>query len=88
MLGHSIPTAEKNHKLHRRFIVTESTGCDDPNAFEDIYTYYAEPSAWRLTTPDAIPALTQLRQQGALRLDPLQWPLATVQRLICVLVWI
>eukprot|EP00884_Botryococcus_braunii_P022091 jgi/Botrbrau1/8566/Bobra.0359s0030.1 len=50
--------------LCRRFIVTQSTGCDHPDAFEDIYNYFADHKAWRLTTPDCIPALQRLRHEG------------------------
>lgn len=48
----------------RRHVVTQSTGCDHPQAFEDIYKYFAEPEAWRLTTPDVRPALQRLRDAG------------------------
>lgn len=46
-----------------RFIVAASTGSDDPKLFEELYAYYAQPSAWRLA-PGAAEALTRLRAAG------------------------
>lgn len=45
---------------HRQHIVAESTGCDNPQLFEELYSYYAHASAW-CTPPDARKALQRLR---------------------------
>lgn len=46
-----------------RAVVTESTGCDDPALFEQLYAYYLRPEAWTLRE-GAREALITLRDQG------------------------
>ena len=41
-----------------------STGCDDPQLAEDIYSYFAQLSAWQ-AAPGSEHALQRLRDGGA-----------------------
>lgn len=43
--------------------MAESTGCDNPELFEQVYNYYAHADAWR-APPDARPALQRLRENN------------------------
>lgn len=46
-----------------RFIVEQSTGCNNERLFEELYQYYARPEAWQLA-PGAVSALSKLRSAG------------------------
>lgn len=46
-----------------RFIVSESTGVDNEDMFEDIYEYYAGSEAWKVA-PGAEAALRKIRSKG------------------------
>lgn len=53
--------ATPTHFQPRQHIVAESTGCDNPQLFEELYGYYAHADAW-CTPPDARAALERLRK--------------------------
>jgi REG-2-like HAD superfamily hydrolase len=46
-----------------RWIVAQSTGCDNEAMFEEIFRYYETPEAWHLA-PGAMVALSRLRAAG------------------------
>lgn len=46
-----------------RYIVEQSTGCDNEAMFEEVYQYYAHPDAWVLA-PGAAAALARMRAAG------------------------
>ena len=46
-----------------RFIVSRATGCDDPELFEEIYSYYARAEAWSVS-PGACDSLARIRAAG------------------------
>lgn len=43
--------------------MSQSTGCDSPLLFEEIYTYYAQAEAWYVA-PGAQAALQRLKDSG------------------------
>ncbi|KAI3869684.1 hypothetical protein MKX03_011881 [Papaver bracteatum] len=47
-----------------QYIVSQSTGCSDPQYFEELYHYYATDKAWRLCDPDAERVFMALRKAG------------------------
>ncbi|KAK9823496.1 hypothetical protein WJX72_003164 [[Myrmecia] bisecta] len=61
--GHSTTRYVGDGRPFWSHIVAESTGCQDPTMFEQIYEYYARPEAWKLT-PGAAPALQRLKDAG------------------------
>lgn len=66
--------------LHRRqSIVTQSTGCEDPELAEEIYQYYARPDAWNVA-PGAPHALMRLRDAGEPRSLILAMPVSSLLR--------
>ncbi|EIE20438.1 HAD-superfamily hydrolase [Coccomyxa subellipsoidea C-169] len=46
-----------------KFVVEQSTGCNDPELMEQLYLHYLQPSAWKLA-PGALPALAAIRSSG------------------------
>jgi len=46
-----------------RAVVQDSIGCTDPSVFEDIYSFYELPAAWRVSA-GAFPAIQRLRRHG------------------------
>jgi len=46
-----------------RVVVKEAVNCDDDKVFEDIYTFYELPAAWKVS-PGAFPAIQKLRKHG------------------------
>uniref|UniRef100_A0A061QZ03 Haloacid dehalogenase-like hydrolase domain-containing protein 3-like n=1 Tax=Tetraselmis sp. GSL018 TaxID=582737 RepID=A0A061QZ03_9CHLO len=46
-----------------KYVVTETTGCNDNEFFEGIYEYYARKEAWRVTS-GAIECLRELKEKG------------------------
>eukprot|EP01024_Parvocaulis_polyphysoides_P040069 TRINITY_DN36399_c0_g1_i9.p1 TRINITY_DN36399_c0_g1~~TRINITY_DN36399_c0_g1_i9.p1 ORF type:complete len:252 (+),score=37.20 TRINITY_DN36399_c0_g1_i9:206-961(+) len=46
-----------------RAIVYQSTGCDHPQYFEEVYDYYARPEAW-LITNGAVQSLQRIKNAG------------------------
>ena len=47
----------------RQRIVTQSTGCENPLFFEEVYSYYARAEAWNVA-PGAAAALQKLKEAG------------------------
>ena len=47
----------------RSFIVSQSTGCSQPELLERLYQHFAQPSAWD-TSPGAAQALQSIRDSG------------------------
>lgn len=47
----------------RQRVVSQSTGCDSPLLFEEIYSYYAQAEAWYVA-PGAQAALQRLKDSG------------------------
>ena len=47
-----------------QFIVSSSTGCSDPQYFEELYHYYMTDKAWRLCDPDAENVFKALKKAG------------------------
>ncbi|CAI7766576.1 unnamed protein product [Closterium sp. NIES-53] len=45
-------------------VISESTGCSNPNFAEELHSYYATQSAWRLSDPHAHEAFAAIRQAG------------------------
>lgn len=47
-----------------QFIVSSSTGCSDPQYFEELYNYYMTDKAWHLCDPNAEEVFLALRRNG------------------------
>ncbi|KAJ6852499.1 rhythmically expressed protein isoform X1 [Iris pallida] len=47
-----------------QFIVSSSTGCSDPEYFEELYHYYTTDKAWHLCDPEAENVFKALRKSG------------------------
>ena len=47
----------------RSFIVSQSTGCGQPELLERLYQHFAQPSAWDVS-PGAARALQRIHESG------------------------
>ncbi|ESW34122.1 hypothetical protein PHAVU_001G126300 [Phaseolus vulgaris] len=47
-----------------QYIVSYSTGCSDPQYFEELYNYYMTDKAWHLNDPEAEEVFRALRKSG------------------------